>query len=62
MDEAGALPEAASGGGDATDEAIAVAIAATKDGDMNIEIDETLFDGEDLDAVEEDLETLDLED
>ncbi|XP_045178488.2 zinc finger CCCH domain-containing protein 15-like [Mercenaria mercenaria] len=62
MDEAGALPMATGGTGDTADGAIAIAMAATKDGDMNIEIDEDLFDGEDLDAVEEDLETLDLED
>ncbi|KAL4217130.1 hypothetical protein ACF0H5_023584 [Mactra antiquata] len=66
MDIAGALPPAPSktteGAGDSTDTAIAMAMAATKDGDINIEIDEDLFDGEDLDIVEEDLETLDLED
>jgi hypothetical protein len=62
MDLAGALPTATGGGEATADDAIAMAMAATKDGDMNIEIDEDLFDGEDLDAVEEDLETLDLED
>lgn len=73
MDEAGALPqginsngipEDTDGGGEPseTDAAIAMAMAATKDSDLNIEIDEDLFDGEDLDAVEEDLETLDLDD
>ena len=46
-----------------TDEAIAVAMAATMNGDIgDIEIDEDLFDGEDLDQVEEDLDTLDLDD
>lgn len=62
MDQAGALPMATSGAGATADDAIAMAMAATKEADMNIEIDEDLFDGEDLDAVEEDLETLDLED
>ena len=63
MSEAGALPTAV-GAGDMSesDAAIAMAMAATKNGDSNIEIDEALFDGEDLDIVEEDLETLDLED
>ena len=61
MDEAGALPPAKDGSGDSkTDEAIAM--SATLNGDINIDIDEDLFDGEDLDLVEEDLETLDLED
>ena len=60
MDLAGALPP--KGGSGDTDAAIAMAMAATKNGDTNIEIDEDLFDGEDLDIVEEDLETLDLED
>ena len=63
---AGALPPMTNGGGGDTmdtDAAIAMAMSATKDGgDMNIEIDEDLFDGEDLDALEDDLETLDLED
>ena len=63
MDEAGALPPAKDGSGDSkTDEAIAMAMSATLNGDINIDIDEELFDGEDLDLVEEDLETLDLED
>ncbi|XP_033728094.1 zinc finger CCCH domain-containing protein 15-like [Pecten maximus] len=44
-----------------TDVAIAAAMAATVNGDT-IEIDEDLFDGEDLDLVDEDLETLDLSD
>jgi len=64
MDEAGALPGGAEGSGEPTsaDTAIAMAMAATKDSELNIEIDEDLFDGEDLDMVEEDLETLDLDD
>lgn len=64
MDEAGALPLGAEGGGEPSDAdaAIAMAMAATKNSDLNIEIDEDLFDGEDLDIVEEDLETLDLDD
>jgi len=63
MDEAGALPPPGDGSGDTTetDAAIAMAMAATKGGDMNIEIDEDLFDGEDLDLIEDDLETLDLD-
>ncbi|KAH3751934.1 zinc finger CCCH domain-containing protein 15-like [Dreissena polymorpha] len=62
LDHAGAI--GAEGGGEPndTDVAIAMAMAATKHSDDNIEIDEDLFDGEDLDLVEEDLETLDLED
>ena len=70
LDIAGALPSGATGGGaegggdpsSSADAAIAFAMAATKDGEANIEIDEALFDGEDLDLVEEDLETLDLDD
>lgn len=54
LSEAGALPQSDNV---TTDEALAAGIA---NGD--IEIDEDLFDGEDLDQVEEDLETLDLED
>ena len=70
MDEAGALP-APDGSGDTktdvitkTDEAIAMAMSATLNGDINIDmaIDEDLFGGEDLDQVEEDLETLELDD
>ncbi|WAR09914.1 ZC3HF-like protein [Mya arenaria] len=68
LDMAGALPPGASGGAEGggepsdADAAIAMAMAATKEADMNIEIDEALFDGEDLDLVDEDLETLDLDD
>lgn len=68
MDEAGALPPP-DGSGDTrtdeatkTDEAIAMAMSATLNGDINIDIDEDLFGGEDLDQVEEDLETLELDD
>jgi hypothetical protein len=46
-----------------TDEAIAAAVAATvNDIALDEPIDENLFDGEDLDLVEEELETLDLVD
>ena len=65
MDEAGALPPANDGSGDSkTDEAVAIAMAATLNGDINVDmpIDEDLFGGEDLDQVEEDLETLELDD
>ena len=61
LSEAGALPP--ENNMRETDEAIAVAMAATMNGDIgDIEIDEDLFDGEDLDQVEEDLDTLDLDD
>ena len=61
MDIAGALPP------DPvveTDAAIAAAMAATIDGSDIIDspIDENLFDGEDLDLVEEELDTLELND
>ncbi|OWF56504.1 zinc finger CCCH domain-containing protein 15-like [Mizuhopecten yessoensis] len=59
LDLAGALPP--KNHISETDEAIAAAMAATVNGDA-IEIDEDLFDGEDLDLVEEDLDTLDLSD
>ncbi|XP_060076174.1 zinc finger CCCH domain-containing protein 15-like [Ylistrum balloti] len=59
LDLAGALPP--KNNQSETDEVIAAALAATVNGDT-IEIDEDLFDGEDLDLVEEDLETLDLSD
>ena len=65
MNEAGALPPPPDGSGDLqTDEAIAMAMAATLNGDINVDmpIDEDLFGGEDLDQVEEDLETLELSD
>lgn len=47
-----------------TDAAIAAAIAATIDGTEIVDtpIDENLFDGEDLDMIEDELDTLDLED
>ncbi|KAL3855344.1 hypothetical protein ACJMK2_014560 [Sinanodonta woodiana] len=69
-EERNKLSEAAGGSGDIdeaqknTDEAIAVAMSATMNGDMTADmpIDEDLFAGEDLDQVEEDLETLELED
>ena len=62
LDEAAALPA----GGDSrvkqeeTDAAIAAAVDATING--GLDIDEDLFDGDDIDLVEEDLETLELED
>ncbi|XP_069107615.1 zinc finger CCCH domain-containing protein 15-like isoform X1 [Argopecten irradians] len=59
LDLAGALPPKSHTPD--TDEAIAAAMAATVNGDA-IEIDEALFDGEDLDLVDEDLDTLDLSD
>lgn len=65
MNEAGALPPPPDGSGDLqTDEAIAMAMVATLNGDINVDmpIDEDLFGGEDLDQVEEDLETLELSD
>lgn len=66
LDEAGAIPPTVNGPGGGepsdTDAAIAMAMSATLNGDTNIEIDEELFGGEDLDLVEEDLETLDLDD
>lgn len=48
----------------ATDAAIAAAIAATVNGEIaaDVPIDENLFDGDDLDFVEDELETLDLSD
>ena len=42
------------------DAAIAAAVEATINGD--IDIDEDLFGGDDIDLVDEDLETLELED
>ncbi|XP_064598243.1 zinc finger CCCH domain-containing protein 15-like [Liolophura sinensis] len=61
LDQAAALPPA-----DPhieTDAAIAAAMSATLNGDFvaDMPIDEDLFDGEDLDQLEEDLDTLDLE-
>ncbi|KAI8775940.1 zinc finger CCCH domain-containing protein 15 isoform X1 [Biomphalaria glabrata] len=43
---------------DETDAAIAAAVGATVNG--NLDIDEELFDGEDIDLIEDDLETLEL--
>ena len=62
MDLAGALPEEPPTEVNKTDEAIAIAMAATMNGGTDLEIDESLFDGEDLDLIEEDLDTLDLDD
>ncbi|PVD39074.1 hypothetical protein C0Q70_01702 [Pomacea canaliculata] len=47
-----------------TDAEIAMAVSATVNGDLetDIPIDEDLFDGDDIDQVEEDLETLEMDD
>lgn len=47
-----------------TDAAIAMAVSATVNGEipMDMPIDEDLFAGDDIDQVEEDLETLELDD
>lgn len=61
MDIAGA-PDPAEA---ATAEAISAAVAATVNGEAladDAAIDENLFDGEDLDLVEEELDTLELQD
>lgn len=55
---AAALPPDAEAGGGQSPENAAVADAIADDA----AIDENLFDGEDLDLVEEELETLDLDD
>ena len=76
LDEAAALPASASGSPalaqsrlqqEETDAAIALAVSATLNGaegggGAGLDIDEDLFAGEDIDLIEEDLETLDLED
>ncbi|KAK3781615.1 hypothetical protein RRG08_029279 [Elysia crispata] len=79
LDEAAALPSAASGSlssaqsrlqQEETDAAIALAVSATLNGAVGgevaggegLDIDEDLFAGEDIDLIEEDLETLDLQD
>ena len=59
---AAALPPDAS---KQTDAAIAAAMSATVNGDMlagDSPIDENLFDGEDLDLLEDELEELELQD
>jgi hypothetical protein len=67
-DESGKLAEAAALPPDPeakTAEAIASAMAATVNGEViadDVPIDENLFDGDDLEMLEEDLETLDLDD
>lgn len=43
-----------------SDEVLAASLAATMNGE-DIQIDEDLFDGEDIDQIEEDLETLELD-
>ncbi|XP_035827011.1 zinc finger CCCH domain-containing protein 15 isoform X2 [Aplysia californica] len=61
LDEAAALPsDAKTRLQEETDAAIAAAVDATINGDLDI--DEDLFAGDDIDLVEEDLETLELED
>ena len=47
-----------------TDAAIAMAVSATVNGDVaaDMPIDEDLFAGDDIDLVDEDLDTLDLDD
>ncbi|XP_067686276.1 zinc finger CCCH domain-containing protein 15-like [Haliotis asinina] len=67
LDIAGALPEENGGSGDketsSTDAAIAAAVAATVNGEIaDVPIDEDLFAGDDIDALDEDLDTLDLSD
>ncbi|XP_013401456.1 zinc finger CCCH domain-containing protein 15-like [Lingula anatina] len=60
--QAAALPETNSM--EKTDHAIAAALSATVNGDVlagDVPIDENLFEEEDLDLLEEDLETLDLD-
>ncbi|XP_062608734.1 zinc finger CCCH domain-containing protein 15-like [Saccostrea cucullata] len=60
LDEAAALPPEDKPATD-TDAAIAAAMAATVNGE-EVEIDEELFGGDDIDDVEDELDTLDLED
>lgn len=59
LDEAAALPPTAAA--TETDAAIAAAMAATVNG-VDLEIDEELFGGDDIDDVEDELENLDLVD
>lgn len=59
LDEAAALPPPAAA--TETDAAIAAAMAATVNG-VDLEIDEELFGGDDIDDVEDELENLDLVD
>lgn len=62
LDEAAALPVDPESRlqEEETDAAIAAAIGATINGDLDI--DEELFDGDDMDLIDEDLDNLDLED
>ncbi|KAH9498593.1 hypothetical protein Btru_007699 [Bulinus truncatus] len=62
LDEAAALSSDSSSRlqEDETDAAISAAVSATVNG--NLDIDEELFAGEDIDLIEDDLETLDLND
>lgn len=73
LDEAAALPASQQSRlqQEETDAAIALAVSATLNGGVagadggggeGLDIDEALFAGEDIDLIEEDLETLDLED
>ncbi|XP_050418244.1 zinc finger CCCH domain-containing protein 15 [Patella vulgata] len=61
LDIAAALPPTANS--TSADEQIAMAIAATENGEIasDIPIDEGLFDGDDIDIIDEDLENLDLD-
>ena len=61
MNEAAALPPEGLPNMTETDSAIAAALAATVNGDTGIEIDEDLFAGDDIDDIDDDLDTLDLD-
>ena len=65
MDIAGASIPPSDKAPDDNDSAISQAMAAVKDADLlagDVPIDENLFDGEDLDLLEEDIDTLELDD
>ncbi|KAK3082809.1 hypothetical protein FSP39_005975 [Pinctada imbricata] len=62
LDQACALPPDPATEESGADSAIAMAMAATVNGDGGIEIDEDLFLGDDMDDIDDDLDTLDLED
>ncbi|ESO96218.1 hypothetical protein LOTGIDRAFT_227129 [Lottia gigantea] len=61
LDQAAALPPS---NNTASDKEIAMALAASENGELtsDIPIDEGLFDGDDIDLIDEDLENLELED
>ena len=67
-EEAGKLSEAAAAplsDADKTKAAVAAALAATVNGELlagDVPIDENLFDDDDLDDIDDELETLDLDD